>query len=597
MNKLPSVVTLGLLVAFASQARELNVLDAGAVADGATDNTAAFQQLLDEAGQANGGIVHVPTGYYRINGNLRIPAGVVLKGTYTFAPCDRADGSARMHGSVLLAYAGRGEPDAAPFIKFLGSNSGLIGIMITYPEFSPDQVPPVPYPPTAMAGFMDNVTIQNCCFLNSYEAMRFSRTGRFFVSNVTGFPVWRGLFVDMCLDVGRIENAHFWPFGSWWSQDRPLAKWMAENAVAFEFARYDWGYVFNTFCFGYGTGYHFIRSTHPESSGWGTNGNFVGIGADSCEHPIHIEATQGPGLLITNAELVGHWGSDSSIGILIDEQAPSANVSLTNSAFWGPLTKCIWARSPHTNLTVNGCNFANWDLKGAGVPAIDVDGGKAIIQGSSFLKEGTHVDVAAGVRSAIIMGNQASAGVNVTNRAGARTQILGNETDLMVWTDEARRHYMIDIGSDGDGRYLTHWHGPETAPEWPQKGGAKRWSAPGAELHLPVVPGEKYSATLEIYLLDLAMAEDAGIYLGDQKLADLPSQPGRNFLTIELPPAEEDEIVLSVKPKIWVPAETLEGSGDMRPLGIALRTMTLQADGAPERLFNANDGTWYSEAE
>ena len=45
----------------------------GAVADGATDNTAAFQKALDAAGQAGGGIVEVPAGRYRINGTLVDP--------------------------------------------------------------------------------------------------------------------------------------------------------------------------------------------------------------------------------------------------------------------------------------------------------------------------------------------------------------------------------------------------------------------------------------------------------------------------------------------------------------------------------------------
>lgn len=41
-----------------------NVMDFGAVADGETDNTEAFQKAMDAAWEAGGGIVWVPTGRY-----------------------------------------------------------------------------------------------------------------------------------------------------------------------------------------------------------------------------------------------------------------------------------------------------------------------------------------------------------------------------------------------------------------------------------------------------------------------------------------------------------------------------------------------------
>lgn len=63
-----------------------NVADMGTVADGATDNTAAFQKALDAAERAGGGIVEAPAGRYRINGSLVVPRGVTLQGTYRVPP-------------------------------------------------------------------------------------------------------------------------------------------------------------------------------------------------------------------------------------------------------------------------------------------------------------------------------------------------------------------------------------------------------------------------------------------------------------------------------------------------------------------------------
>ena len=51
-------------------AAELDVTDFGAVGDGQTDCTAAFQKALDTAGDMGGNIVNVPTGRFKINGFL-----------------------------------------------------------------------------------------------------------------------------------------------------------------------------------------------------------------------------------------------------------------------------------------------------------------------------------------------------------------------------------------------------------------------------------------------------------------------------------------------------------------------------------------------
>jgi len=111
-----------------------NVKDAGAVGDGKTDHTAVFQQLLDEAGRAGGGVVDVPAGRYVIKGTLSVPAGVTLQGTYRVPPTIQRNQAKELSGSVLLAYAGRGQEKGAPFIRLAGNNAAISGLVITYPE-------------------------------------------------------------------------------------------------------------------------------------------------------------------------------------------------------------------------------------------------------------------------------------------------------------------------------------------------------------------------------------------------------------------------------------------------------------------------------
>src|SRR5438046_2966864 len=67
-------------------AHSWNVVEAGAVGDGRADCTEVFQKLLAEAGKAGGGVVEVPAGRFRINGNLSVPANVTLQGIYRVPP-------------------------------------------------------------------------------------------------------------------------------------------------------------------------------------------------------------------------------------------------------------------------------------------------------------------------------------------------------------------------------------------------------------------------------------------------------------------------------------------------------------------------------
>ena len=210
--------------------------------------------------------------------------------------------------------------------------------LLLHTEWKRSDVPPVPYSPCIASKDTDNVGALDCCLLNPYEGIHFKLAHRHLVRNVTGYPIWRGLFVDQCYDIGHIENIHLWPFGLSYQPDDPYCKWININGVAFEFARSDWHYVSNTFCFGYDRGYYFSDCGHG-----GTNGNFLGIGADSCRRAVLVDQSQKQGLIITNGEFVGRWTSEDSVCLEIGEENDGA-VMLTNCSFWRPVKICVSSR-------------------------------------------------------------------------------------------------------------------------------------------------------------------------------------------------------------------------------------------------------------
>ena len=553
-----------------------DVVAAGAVGDGKTDCTAIFQRLLDEAGKAGGGVVYVPAGRFRLDGTLTVPANVTLQGIFRWAPTTPSVESAS--GSVLCAYAGRNAPKDPPFIALAGDNAALAGLIVVYPEWRKTEVPPVPYPPCVGSQDTQNVSVQDCLLLNPYDGIRLVRAHRHLVRNLTGYPSHVGIYVDECYDIGHVENVHLWPFGTTYEANDPYSKWVNTEGTAFEFARTDWEYVQNTFCFGYGVGYKFSQSAHGAA-----NGNFLGLGADSCERAVLVEQAQPPGLLITNGEFVGRWGSENAVCMEIAPQAEGV-VSLQNCSFWGPIDRCVWMRSPHSQFTASGCHFINWDNRGVGSAALQLDAGRSCVQGCSFHEDRTHVQVGPTVTSVILTANQAEGGFRVDNQAGARMIASANETDPIEWTPQARSHYRLTVGAEGDARYLSGFSGRER-----QDGHPYRWTSGTAFLILPVPQGKACTVTVDCDARAAAIAADSGLYLGDQRLGTLTfGKP----LVAELPAADGEQVRLQLRCQGWVPQKLDAGSQDPRTLGVLVRTITVKTADAGERVFSASTGLW-----
>jgi hypothetical protein len=275
----------------------------------------------------------------------------------------------------------------------------------------------------------------------------------------------------------------------------------------------------------------------------------------------------------------------------IGEKA-EGKVSLVNCSFWGPIDRCVWMRSPAGQFTAHACNFVHWDNNGKGSPAIQLDAGRAIVEANTFELEGTHVRVGPTVRSALVSINQAAGGVRVENQAGKRLVAVGNEPDPMADEPGAAAHYRIRVGARGDGRFLRNWHPGEAGPS-PQRP-TMRWSTDGAAMILPVLPGRAYTLELDLSVPSAAESPEAGVYLDGKRLSPIRSTD--STVSIALPPAATDRIALEVRCRTWVPKDLSPASNDQRRLGINLYGVTLRADGAPPRRYDANTGQWTPDA-
>jgi Pectate lyase superfamily protein len=408
------------LTAAAPNPDHYSVLDFGAKPDGKTDDTAAFQKALDTVSAAGGGIVYAPRGDYFFAGHLDLPRSVTLKGVWESVPAHngiRDHGGSRPtdDGTTFLVTENEGNENGTPFIT-MHDNSTLKGVVIFYPNQNPDGEPR-PYPwAIAMRG--KNPAVLGVELLNPYNGIDASSNERHLIRDVQGQPLRRGIFVDEIYDIGRIEDVHFNP---WWSMRPGLFRWQQEHGEAFIFARSDWQYVFNTFCFGYNVGYKFIKSDTGVC-----NGNFLGIGADDCFTAVDVEDSAEYGLLISNGEFTSFHGPDPTMVRVGADNTGS--VRFENCAFWGP---CDQIASLHgTGTTGFGdCTFVQWDRNKEGRAAIQADSGTVLVRGCEFQENRPQVELGKSVRRAVITENIFTGTSRVTNHCGHAAVISNNASD------------------------------------------------------------------------------------------------------------------------------------------------------------------------
>jgi len=423
-NGFLSVVAVAILtvcVGFASEALTVAVADFGAVGDGVTDDTAAFQQALDAVG-AVGGTVTVASGRFRIKGTLRVPADVCLEGTWHAPPRD-----VNSPGSVLLASAGKGDEAGEPFIR-MHQDSALKGIKIFYPEQDIVDGKAIPYPWT-VRGSGDNIAILDVLIVNPYQGVDFGTVpcGRHYINRLYMQPLYRGLFIDKCYDVGRIENVHLWPF---WRGDEKTMNYTKQEGIAFIFGRTDWQFVTNCFCIAYNVGFLFTEVKDGPGNVLVTQS-----GSDIGPCAVRVETVQThAGVSFSNCQFM------AGIEVLDTNTGP---VKFTSCGFWP-----VESTTSHATLAglghifFEGCHFSNWDMADQGAACIDADAGGLTVTGCDFMAPlKTQVRLGENVQAAIIAMNRFRGGLQLENSSRGDVQVGLN-------TGTSGLHALHDAPSD-----------------------------------------------------------------------------------------------------------------------------------------------------
>ena len=292
---------------------------------GTNNSRSAIQELLNKLGNAGGGTLYLSAGKYKVDGQLVIPKGVVLRGDWK-QPLKNSP----IVGTILMAYYGRDYNGETRSFITMEPGTGLYDLSIWYPEQTPDDIKP--YPPTILYGRSgvwgnDYCNVRNVTLVNSYSGIILSRTnggGCPNIFNVYGSPLSRGIEIDNIADVGRFDWIDFSP--DYWSasglpgapaKDGAHKRYIRENATAMVMRRNDWSYTCHLSAEGYHTGFYAgVSEVNNDSST--PNGHNYHLTFKNCTEAIRLDAVSGAGIMFTHVRI-----TDCDLGIVVGKSAGS----------------------------------------------------------------------------------------------------------------------------------------------------------------------------------------------------------------------------------------------------------------------------------
>jgi len=363
---------------------------------GGEDATGAIQAAVDEVAAAGGGVVFLPAGRYRLDGQLVLKEGVTLRGDWS-----SPDKGGTGQGTLLMPMADRGNPDGPPAIT-LERGSGLREVTVWYPEQSPTEV--VPYPWTLRTSGSvggDNSTVHNVTLVNPYQAIKIGPEWNELhtLRHVFGTPLKTGVWIDTCTDIGRLIDVHFGP--RWWEESglpgaptteaekEAVRTHLAREGMGLDLGRSDWEYLYELHFEGYQTGVR-IR---PGEQGT-TNAVMFGSEWLDCGVALRLERLNPIGLAATACRFAGR---DCAV------LAPGSfdTVAQFNACEFGGTPPNAVRLEGRGLLTFQNCTFTGWCET-----AVEAQAGSLSLLGCEFGQAGSHVRLGEGVRRARLLGNR-----------------------------------------------------------------------------------------------------------------------------------------------------------------------------------------------
>jgi autotransporter-associated beta strand protein len=415
----PSLDTNKIVVAIATPQQY------GAVGDGVTDDSVAFQDALNAVNNpsgAGGGVLYVPAGVYAFSNSIIIPQGVTLQGNWT----DWSQGTNGVAGTLFKVYTGAGQSNGTPFITI---NGGAVkGVSIWYPNQDPANI--TSYPFTIYIP-KDDSSVEDVALINSYQGIFANSCAKHVISDVFGSPLYTGFQVDGEADISHQENVRFSP--DFWPKSLlpgapaiggPHATWMRANGVAERLYRCDGENCMDVNISGYNVGFSALVSASgaPDAS-------FYGGYISNCA-TAYLDGSGG-----------GNTGEEFTDFTLDGDVAVDRSTNLDASAYFHTCQII-----GHSGLAIRqtGGNSSTMQFQNCNVSGtVKVDGGIANFVNSSFTVPAgsNHCAMASGAIYAGFTGCIFNPARNISNAADARRLVIDGRRattsplPLVKWAD------------------------------------------------------------------------------------------------------------------------------------------------------------------
>jgi Pectate lyase superfamily protein len=354
----------------------ISVASYGAVGDGVTDDTAAFQAAHDAC--VNGGTIFLDAKFYRLSGKVTITKSLIWQGSgWQEGPQSQDATPTRPTTGTWLWHDNTDNAFQIISQSAQGTAFRDLAFWEAHPTITTGWAPTSRAACVRVQAASESLRFEGVHFHNAYWGIDADNCGRVELYRVTGQPLWALIKQDKGYDMGHWDHVHCWPY---WSAREPVMKWLQTNGIMARIGRVDGIFADHILGFGYAKMFWFYA---PTGDGGSTTKFYFGDFYSDCTcRTIEVDQDNfygiGNSITMHGADFTSPTGAPqaASVGILFN--GGNGRLQISNLFIESVAANAIRLRKGGNNVTIGSAIF-RWfsqsDVNGAAVQCDSPDTG------------------------------------------------------------------------------------------------------------------------------------------------------------------------------------------------------------------------------